>query len=263
MSEIILNEKEWAKEAIDSLSLGRKPFDTIVLVAKYFKAEGYKKHEVRRKVEDFMIRCNPRLSLVLWEDSITAAVNIAERSPLICLNGVSVTEPEMKKIEALDSKLQERVMFTLVCLAKYGNAINAKNGNWVNTGQKTIFQLANVTLSSKRQSLMINDLWCAEYIGYNRKVDNTSLNVKILEEGETAIFVDDFRNLGNQYMRYHGGSYFECEGCGLVLKETNPSAHQKYCNECADAIKAARDADRNYVMRINRRFLKESQAAYL
>lgn len=260
MKEIILNEKEWAKEAIDSLSLGKKPYDTIVRVAKYYKAEGYRKSDVRRKVEDFMIRCQPHLSLVKWENSITSAVNAAEKYPPICLSGVVITDAEMRKIEALDGILQQRLMFTLVCLAKYGNAVNKSNGNWVNFEQKDIFQLANVTLTRSRQALMINELWQAGYVGYSCLVDNTNLSVKILEDGDEAMFIDDFRNLGNQYMRYHGGNYFACECCGLVLKVTRPDAHQRYCKECAGVIKAGRDADRNYVMRINRRFLKASQA---
>lgn len=260
MKEIVLNEMEWAKGAIDSLSLGKKPFDTIVRVAKYYKAQGLQKNEIRRKVEDFMIRCQPRLSLVKWDGSISTALNIAEKHPPLCLSGVAVTEPELKKIEELPSLLQQRLMFALVCLAKYGNASNRNNGNWVNAEQKDIFALANVTLSSKRQSLMINDLWQAGYIGYSCLVDNTNLSVKILEDGDTAMYVDDFRNLGNQYMRYHGGNYFACECCGLVLKVTNTSSHQKYCKDCAEAIKSVRDSDRNYVMRINRQFLKASQA---
>ena len=262
MKEIVLNEKEWAKEAIESLSLGKKPYDTIVRVAKYYKSEGYKKNDVRRKVEDFMIRCQPRLSLVKWENSILSAVNTAEKYPPICLAGVVITDTEMRKIEALPGVLQQRLMFALVCLAKYGNAINKNNGNWVNFEQKDIFQLANVSLSSRRQSLMINELWQAGYVGYSCLVNNTSLNVKILEDGDEEMFIDDFRNLGNQYMRHHGGNYFVCEGCGLVLKVKNAKAHQKYCKDCAGVIKAGRDSDRNYVNRISRQFLKASQATY-
>lgn len=262
MKEIVLNEREWAKSAIDSLSLGKKPYDTIVRVAKYYKSEGLRKNDVRRKVEDFMIRCQPRLSLVKWDASITAAVNAAEKYPMICLTGVTVTDAEMRKIESLSSILQRRLMFTLVCLAKYGNAVNRSNGNWVNFEQKDIFQLANVTLSSKRQALMINDLWQSGFIGYSCLVDNTSISVKIIEDGEAELFVDDFRNLGNQYMRHYGGNYFECECCGLVLKVTNASSHQRYCDTCAGIIKANRDSDRMFAKRINDRFLKTSQAGY-
>lgn len=257
MREIVLNETEWAKEAIDALSLGRKPYETITRVAKYYKSQGYRKSDVRRQVEDFMIRSDPRLSLVKWDNAITAAVNAAEKYPPVCIAGVSVNEPEMDKIEQLDSVLKQRVMFTLLCLAKYGNAVNPKNGNWVNIPQKEIFSLANVAITGKRQSLMINDLWQSGYVGYSRLVDNVNLNVKIIEDGDTVMFVDDFRNLGNQYMWYHGGNYFACEGCGVVLKVDNNSCRpRKYCDECAAEVKAGKDADRNYINRLNRQFLR-------
>lgn len=257
MREIVLNEKEWAKEAINSLSLGKKPYETIVRVAKYYKSQGYRKSDVRRQVEDFMIRCDPRLSLVKWNDSITAAVNAAEKYPPVCIAGVTITVPEMEKIERLDSVLKQRVMFTLLCLAKYGNAVNPRNGNWVNLEQKDIFMLANVKITGKRQALMINELWQAGYIGYSCLVDNVNLNVKIIEDGDLTMFVDDFRNLGNQYMLYHGGNYFACEGCGVVLKAApGVGRPQKYCQECADEIKAGMDADRNYITRLNRQFLR-------
>lgn len=260
MNEIVLNEKEWAKRAIDALSLGKKPYDTIVRVAKYYKAQGYKNGELRRKIEDFMIRCDSRLSLVKWDGAITSALNAAEKYPLIDINGVMITVPEMEKIQKLESSLQQRLMFTLLCLAKYGNALNPNNNGWVNIQQRDIFAMANITLTTKRQSFMINDLWQSGMIGYSCLVDNINLQVKIIEDGDEALFVDDFRNLGYQYMRYMGGEYIECEGCGLVIRKQSKTSHQKYCAECAANVKASMDADRNYINRINRQFLKASQA---
>ena len=260
MNEIVLNEKEWAKKAIDSLTLGKRPYDTIVRVAKYYRAQGYRNGELRRRVEDFMIRCDPRLSLVKWDGAITSALNTAEKYPLIDIHGVIITKNELDKIAELTSSLQQRLMFTLLCLAKYGNALNPNNNGWVNMPQRDIFALANITLTTKRQSFMINDLWQSGMVGYSCLVDNINLQVKIVEDGDEAMFVDDFRNLGNQYMRYMGGEYIECEGCGLVIKQQSKTSHQKYCKECAAMVKASMDADRNYINRINRQFLKTSQA---
>ena len=260
MTEIVLNEKDWAMRAIESLSLGDKPYETITRVAKYYKSLGYAKSEIRRMVEDFMIRSNPRLSLVKWDSAITSALSTAEKYPMVCIPGIMITDTEMGEIAKLQSVLQQRVMFTLLCMAKYGNAVNHRNGGWVNMQQRDIFALANVALTSKRQSLMINDLWQAGLIGYSCLVDNINLQVKIIADGEDALYITDFRNLGNQYMRYLGGDYFECDGCGLVLRTTNKKAHQKYCKDCAMEIKAARDADRNYINKLNAAFLKKSQA---
>ena len=263
MNEIVLNEKAWAKRAIDSLSLGKKPYETIVRVAKYYKAQGCGKADVRRKVEDFMIRCDPKLSIVRWSDAIDSAVSASEKYPLIDISGVMITNTEIERIKELSSVIKQRLMFTLLCLAKYGNALNEKNSGWVNIPQKDIFALANITLTTKRQSLAINDLWQAGMIGYSCLVDNINLQVKIIEDGDEAMFIDDFRNLGNQYMWYLGGDYIRCDGCGIVIRRQSKSSHQKYCDECAASIKAAMDSDRNYINRLSRQFLKTSQAEYL
>lgn len=262
MTEIVLNEKEWAMKAIESLSLGDKPYETIVRVAKYYKSLGYAKSELRRMVEDFMIRSNPRLSLVKWDGAITSAICAAEKYPMVCISGIMITSSELDKIAELTSVLQQRVMFTLLCLAKYGNAARANNNNWVNIPQKDIFALANVALTNKRQSLMINDLWQAGMIGYNNMVDNVSLQIKIISDGEEALYITDFRNLGNQYMRHLDPSkYTECMGCGLVIKDTAGRVGRppKYCLDCAGEAKAAQDADRNYLLRLSMQFLEKSK----
>ena len=56
-----------------------------------------------------------------------------------------------------------------------------------------------------------------------------------MENGKTAIHIQDFRNLGYQYMKHYGGQYFECENCGLTGKVQEPAKGrpQKYCPNCA------------------------------
>ena len=250
-SEIVLNEKRWAKEAIESLSLGKKPYDTIVRVAKYYKAEGYSKAELRKMVEQFMLRCSPNISLVKWDNTINAALSAAEKYPLICIDGVSVTDEEMKTIKSLPGILLQRLLFTLICLARLGNEISPRNNNWVNRPQNEIFKLANINITSKRQSLMVNDLWRAGMVEYSKLVDNTNLRVTAVCDGSPCITVNDFRNLGNQYMQYinDGAGYFNCEICGLALKQR--SKKQKYCECCADEVDRAMARDRKAFKNIN------------
>lgn len=262
MTEIVLNEKDWAMRAIEALTLGDKPFETVTRVAKYYRSLGYKKSELRRMVEEFMIRCDPRISLVKWDGAITCALGVAEKYPMVCIPGIMITSAELSRIGSLCGVLQQRVMFTLLCLAKYRNAVNPMSNGWVNIPQKDIFALANVVLTNRRQSLLINDLWSAGMVGYNSVVDNVNLQVKIIEDGDEALYITDFRNLGNQYMMYiEPSKYTQCAGCGLVIKCGAGKAGRpvKYCKECAGEAKAERDADRNYILRLNRQFLEKSQ----
>ena len=235
MTNIVLNEKACAEHAIANLTLGSKPIETLGRVARYYYSEGYKKREIGSLLEDFMLKCDPTINIVKWQATIDRQVNSSDKYELIDIPGVVVTKSEMEQIKKIEGKLLQRLMFTMLCLAKYGNAINPNNNSWVNRKDKEIFSLANITITTKRQSLMINDLWTLGYIGYSRVVDNININVKIIDdESPVELFVTDFRNLGNQYMRYCGEKYIECQCCGVVIRKD--SNVQRYCRDCAAEI---------------------------
>lgn len=245
MTNIVLNEKACAEFAIENLTLGNKPIETLGRVARYYYSEGYKKKEIVGLLEDFVLKCDPAINIVKWQSAIDRQARGADKYKLIDIPGVSITQREMEKIQSIDGKLLQRLMFSMLCLAKYGNAVSPNNNCWVNRKDKEIFKLANIAITSKRQSLMINDLWTMGFIGYSRVVDNVNINVKIIdEESPTVLFVSDFRNLGNQYMRYCGEKYIECHCCGKVVKQNKNK--QKYCNECAVEINRQKSIERYY-----------------
>lgn len=245
MTNIILNERACAEYALDNLSLGAKPIETLGRVARYYYSIGYKKKDIGSLLEDFMLKCDPAINIVKWQAAIDRQVSNADKYELIDISGISITRAEIDKIQQIDGKLLQRLMFAMLCLAKYGNAVNPKNNNWVNKKDKEIFSLANISLTTKRQSLMINDLWTMQYIGFSRVVDNININVKIIDDSSpTVLYISDFRNLGNQYMRYCGEKYIECECCGKVVKENHGKQH--YCNECAIEIDRQKSLERYY-----------------
>lgn len=244
MATIILDEKTYAEQALTNNDLGAKPVDTLSRVARYLYSEGYSKTNIRSLIEQFMIRCDPKVNIVKWQATIDRVANTADKYSLINISDIAITQNEIQKIKALDGRLSQRLMFTMLCLAKYGNAVNENNNNWVNRKDREVFSLANITLTIKRQSLMINDLWNMGYIGYSRVVDNINVNVKIIDDDSPAeIHITDFRNLGNQYMKYCGEKYIECQCCGKVVRSGH--GKQKYCVECAVEVNRKKTAERH------------------
>jgi len=243
MTEIILDEKAYVEDALKNLSLGVKPTETLGRVARYYYSQGYSKKEIGGLLEDFMIKCDPTINIVKWQNTIDMVVKSADKYKLIDISGVVITESEMDAIKRVEGKLLQRLMFTMLCLAKYGNARSETNNNWINRRDKDIFSLANIAVASKRQSLMINDLWNLEYIGYSRVIDNVNMNVKIVDDDSpTVMVIHDFRNLGYQYMRYCGEPCVECQCCGKVEKMSH--SKQKYCKECAVIANRKKSAER-------------------
>lgn len=230
---IILNEREWAQAAIAARSLGAKPADTLCRIARYYyQCEGFKRKETRNKLEDFVLQCDPDAVLVKWIDIIDRAVKQAGKYPIINIDGIDITDGELDVISKIDGKQTKRLAFTLLCVAKYWNAVRETNNSWVNTPDKDIMGMANIKTSIRRQGQMFHEMKDAGYIKFSNRVD--SLNIQVLfidNESPVALRITDFRNLGNQYLLHCGEPYFQCTECGLTIKR-NRNVH-KYCPDCA------------------------------
>lgn len=234
---IVLNEHEWARDMIESRSLGAKPFETLSRVAKYYIDKDYSKKEVRGMLDTFLLQCEPTASLPKWSETLDYAVARALKYDAIKIDGIEITKPEMERIDALEGKQIRRLAFTLLCLAKYWDVVNPQGDHWVNSKDSEIMRMANINTSIKRQSLMYFNLNEAGMVQFSKKVDNTNVRVCFITPGETAMVVTDFRNLGYQYLKYHGEPYFECQNCGITVKsESATGRKQKYCKECAVEI---------------------------
>ena len=246
---IVLNEREWAEKAIESHELGKKPVETLNRVARYYLSSGYGKRDVRGKLETFLVQCDPNISLFYWSDALDRITRKSDKYGLIDIPGIDITVPEMETINGLGKRQLRRLAFTLLCVAKYWDEVSESNNHWVNTKDSDILRMANISVSIKKQSLMFGELNELSLLQFSKKIDNLNVRVLFMEDGETAIHIHDFRNLGYQYLRYCGEPYFECESCGVVTKLRNPGTgrKQKYCPNCALEIKTRQSV--NAVMR--------------
>lgn len=231
---IVLNEHEWAQEKIASRSLGTKPFETLSRVAKYYIDKNYSKKETRDILDTFLLQCDPTVSLPKWSETLDYAVLRALKCNAVKIDGVEITKPEIERIDSLEGIQVRRLAFTLLCLAKYWDIVNPQGDHWVNSKDSDIMRMANINTSIKRQSLMYHTLNEAGMIQFSKKVDNTNVRVRFITQGDVALTITDFRNLGYQYLRYHGEPYLECQNCGITVKSKNTIGRkQKYCKECA------------------------------
>ena len=246
---IVLNEYEWAERMISNHDLGKKPVETLSRVSKYYYENRYNKRDIRKLLDTFLTQCDPNVSLVHWSDALDKIVKGVGKYPLIRMDGVDITKGELARIEELDGKQIRRLAFTLLCAAKYWDVVSPTNNHWVNCADKEIMQMANINTSIKRQSAMFNELMASGFIKFSKKIDNLNVQVLYVTGGETAIHIQDFRNLGYQYLRYYGGAYFECANCGITTKIQEPhrGRPQKYCPSCAVEVKTRQSV--NAVMR--------------
>ena len=230
---IVLHEREWAENAIANRNLGRLRGEGLKRVAKYYlQCEGYNSQETRNKLESLLLQCDPKVSIAKWDERLDRYIRDAKKEPLFDIDGVTVYKEELEVIDALEGSQIRRLAFVLLCVAKYRNALRIENDNWGSTSDSELMKMANVNTSTRKQSLMWYRMRDAGLIRYSKRVDN--LNVRVLylrESGEEALFINDFRNLGNQYLLYAGEPLMQCVECGLIVKRGSNA--QRYCPDCA------------------------------
>lgn len=246
---IILNEYAWAEKMIEESSLGDNTYETLCRVAKYYKANGMQKTELRKKLEEFLRRCDPYVSPVLWSDTLDKATKVGMKYDLVMIEKIVVTKPEMETILKLTGVQLQRLAFTLLCVAKYMMAVAPKTDGWVNTPENEVMKMANIKTSYKRQNLMYGQLLDEGLLRPSKKISNLNVQVRFMQDGETALEVRDFRDLGNQFMMYIGKPYFVCQHCGLTVKVPDgaKAGKMKYCPDCAQKVRVQQNV--NAVMR--------------
>lgn len=235
---IVLNEHEWAKNMIDSRSLGKKPSETLCRVARYYIDKKYSKKDVRRALNTFLLQCDPTAPLPKWVGTIDRAMSRAFKRNALEIDCIHITKPEMEAIKKIQGRQPQRLAFTLLCLAKYWDLLNSSGDHWVNSKDNEIMKMANINTSIKRQSALFRTLNELGLIQFSKKVDNTNVRVCFMADGDPVMDVSDFRNLGYQYQKFCGEPFYKCENCGIVSKIPDPVKGRKvkYCKDCAKEV---------------------------
>ena len=249
MSNIVLDEKKWAEDAMNYSGYMGGQMETLIRMAKYYSYLGYTKSNVRNSLRQFMDDRGADSSLVDSQFMINNALRIGLKYPLFVSDGIDVTENELAVIDTVSGVQFQRLAFTLLCLSKYLDQKRANNNGWVSTPCNDIMRMANLKPSLRKQSELFARLAEAGLIRFSKKVSDTSVQVLFQKQGKSAMHISDFRNLGYQYMSLHHSGYYRCQSCGMMMK-TDPKKMGpkfKYCPECAKKISVSQKV--NYVMR--------------
>lgn len=232
---IVVNENEYAQIRIKNKDVGENVYTTLSILAKYYYSQGMKRKAVCIELQNFLEVAYPKYSInkSYWTEVIEKTANKNAKEKLFESDGVWITESEWEKIQALGNKILGKLAFTLLCIAKINNQRRSSNNNWVNTDIKEIYKLANISCSVDLRAKRIGVLIHSGLAEFAKRVDN--LNLKVLfvdDESGKKFLVNDFRDLGNEYLYRIGENYIRCAECGKLIKN-NKYGNKKYCPTCA------------------------------
>ena len=239
---VVLNEKKQAEYIIEKGEVGNKPTSTLFLLAKYYRQkENLNKEQTFNKLNEFMEKNYKNYNSATWEDIIEDISKKANKYPLREINHIEITKSEIDTIRNVCNIKYEKLLFTMLCYAKLYNKISDKNNGWVNTDIKELYRVARVTVKYRKDKfLFLNDIERTGLISFSNKNDNLNLKINFIDMNNDSILdINDFRELGYEYLNYIGeGKFIRCKCCNrLVRKKSKKDFSTKYCHECAKYIK--------------------------
>lgn len=237
MNEYTYAENLLNKQDLKASDLGSKPSSTLNLLARYYREVGKDSDEIKELLSDFLHRClKDKYKESKWIDSIFYQVVKSKKYTLKKVDKVEITKPEMDIIQSVKGKSRQKVLFTLLVLAKYYNAVSDKNNNWANLEYKKIFKLANVQLSIQNQALLINDLYNCGFVNVSKNVGKPNIQVNFVDnESDGVLTITRLKDLGKEYLMFCGEDYIRCQKCGVPIKKSR-NGKVKYCGKCAKMI---------------------------
>ena len=156
------------------------------------------------------------------------------RRELVDVREVVITQKEFECIKKACGWQKQKILFTLYVLAK----LDVKQGGWVNNSTREIFALANVGMSIENRDYALYELYSHNLIDLRRGVNRCGIHVNLCPEGEPAIIIRRFENLGNQYLANCKPGWTICKICGRMVKlSSDHDRSRKYCKKCAEIIK--------------------------
>ena len=234
---IIANEKEYAERCLKNGIVGEKPRFTMQILAKYyFHYLGYRNKKIANLLTEHLDKYYPRYSAakLSWEKSIDKIARDAGKYPLYEIDAVWITKNELRTIENIDSEDLKKLAFTLLCLAKLGNAKEAKNNSWVNTEIKELLELANITRTKKAGMKLLSNLRGLGLLEFPKINGNLSNRVTFVDDdSDQALSISDLRSLGYAYLKYRGENIIQCATCGVLIRGSK-NGRRKYCSSCKE-----------------------------
>lgn len=166
-------------------------------------------------------------TLIGRQKRFSAAMTRAMEKEYTDISPIQIRQKEIDTIATISSATQRRVLFTLLCFAKYNTMVNPENNGWVNFNDTMIKRSSGIYMSTIEYNEILFRLKEQGMIINSRKVTSNNMQVPwIANDGEIVYELADLRGLGDVYV-YHWGQYLPSENNHRVFKGI-----LKYCCKC-------------------------------
>lgn len=267
----IMNELEYATNLLNGGKIECGDKHALSTLAKYCRYCEMSNTQTKQTLSSWYKERFPDRSKLQCDKAIVQAIKTAERYPLVTIDNIVVTKPEIEKILNIrspktregfngsygkNSKSLRKLAFVLLCFAKFELA-KGKTEPWVNIPYKDLFNIARVRVIDCRKIQYIKDLIDLGLVEPTMRASSYLLKVLFVEDGEAALTVDNLSETGALFEQvYFGKRFIKCEYCGKTIEKT--TGNQKYCKKCANKANSEKAVLRMREKRAERKVMQST-----
>jgi hypothetical protein len=228
---MIFYENKRAEELLKCNKVISVCFEDIVILAKHFQRMGKNRPQIKKSIISFYEKNNPDFNVVRARKIINDAMNTARKYGLRFPIDVKITESEINTIRNAGNHKVQKILFTMLVLAKYSKNNNTKfeenktdkfsDNFYTNFKITDIVKMAKVNISKKERNTVAYEL---QQAGLVIGIGLISYQVCFVnDDSPVSIVVTDMNSLIDFYPWY-------CENCGRVIE--NKAKRHNLCNNC-------------------------------
>lgn len=231
---MILDEKKYIEQIIHRGKTNKDNLtDVLKILGMYYAQEcGYTDEQIKTEFNNFYLKTyghEPNIDMLKMFDRYIKRSN---QRKLFKADFIPIYKDEMKIIQGLDNKINQRLLFTMMCLARYNNYLKGTNYNYTNNDRYKIAKLAAIPGSKDEKMDRFGELIDFGLVSYAKRTLNTKVNCMTDNfDQEIAIKITRIEDIANQYRLYCGEDYVYCEDCGLLFRNSSTKPAKK-CPAC-------------------------------
>lgn len=182
---------------------------------------------------------------ISYSSVIADYVKNAHKYPLKKIDSIKIYRSELNVIENVKDIKKEKVLFVLLCIAKYQKEFfNYQNGKYVCSNAE-VFKMARVNIPADQRDYMMNSI--NTLINCSKKNDGNERYVTFISDGNNDIVefemnAVDYLELAFRYLSWkdNGAGYDHCKKCGRLYRKKHNAGSmkskdcniQQFCYEC-------------------------------
>lgn len=243
---MILNEEKFAKDVLmgqrdDVKSIKQK----IDLIARYNCHVLHKNNDDSySSIIKWLEKHHEIFSEQSYSNIISDCIKKAAKRPFYHIDTVKITANEMKIIADQNNLRYEKILFTLLCMAKVQKVSHGFDNGLVFYNITELFKTSRVSVPVDERENILHEFLKLGLIGLPFKNDTKCLFIKFIDDDDDNVVLEldeqDCDELAYAYLKYTEQSKIvKCSRCGKLMKRS-----QKFSDVCKDC------RDRNFAFRV-------------